>query len=263
MILALRAITLRSCTYDCTQCYIRNPISIPRADLCNEALANWEEKFPFLNLIEGPPWFPGPLVTETDQSLPEMADLDTPKPKMGADGLPEMSSAMQQSLQRICFPGSATPGLSTFSGSQHGMPSCPMPVALALPMPSSILPNSHASQGAPMQEFEVDEPAKSPCEYEKARARNIAANKLKLAEMGLDESMKEGAKGSKPPKVPKKPRSPRAPGQAANRPKRAPIAVRAEPVRSPTRLASRLASRLALRHAPQHTLTMPAVPLAD
>ena len=39
--------------------------------------------------------------------------------------------------------------------------------------------------------------------------------------------------------------------KAANRPRCAPIAVRAEPVRSLTRLAS--------RHAPQHTLTMPAL----
>ena len=254
VILALRAITLRSCTYDCTQCYIRNPINVPRADLCYAALANCEKKFPFLNLIEGPPWFPDPLVSEMDQTLPKFAD--TPQPKMGADGLPELSLEMQRSLQRA-FPDMFGPGGSRpprqISENQHGRPSQhPMPVALALPMPSSILPNSHASQGAPMQEFEVDKPASSPCEYEKARARNMAANKTRLEEMGLGEPM---IKGTSKAKVPKKPRSPRAPGQAANRPKRAPTVVRAEPVRSPTRLAS--------RHAPQHTLTMPAVSLAD
>ena len=209
-------------------------------------------KFPFLNLIEGPPWFPGPLVTEMDQSPPKFAD--TPQPKMGPDGLPELSLEMQRSLHKAfpdLFPGSLPP--RQISESQHGMPSQhPMPVALALPMPSCILPNSHASQGAPMQEFEVDELASSPCEYEKARARNIAANKTRLEEMGLGEPM---IKGTSKAKVPKKPRSPRAPGQAANRPKRAPTVVRAEPVRSPTRLAS--------RHAPQHTLTMPAVSLTD
>ena len=197
------------------QCYIRHKIEVPLVDLCKEALDCYTTKLPFLVPVDGPGWFPEPLVGDSDLDCTSYTPLAKDK-----HGLPFLRPSMERELSERFGDGpvpnrAVTPYVAP-------VPSR-MPVALAVPLLEGGL-NKHPRGGAPMEEYE--EPTLSA--YEEQRNRNIEANAAVLKTMGIPNLQKSPPK----PKAKKRP-TPQVPdlGPAAHRPKRDPPQIRSDPVR--------------------------------
>jgi hypothetical protein len=205
------------------QCYVRKDVTVPRADLCEDALGAIDERLTFIKPQDGDAWFPDPMVgvEDVETSLTAVLEFARLPPVMDAIAIPTPTGAIGVGIGANVAP------------SANGAPI--FPVTMAVPIVPQVSKEIPPRTAAPLEEFDTvdDEPNYGDLsDYEKKRAQNIESNKKALQQLGIEQL--------NPPKS-KVPRKKKARDEkdteqtsaASKRPRREPTPLRSEPVRSP------------------------------
>ena len=215
-------------------------MTVPRADLCEDALGAIDERLTFIKPQDGDAWFPDPMVgvEDVETSLTAVLEFARLPPVMDVNdiAIPTPTGAIGVGIGANVAP------------SANGAPI--FPVAMAVPIVPQVSKEIPPRTAAPLEEFDTveNEPNYGDLsDYEKKRAQNIESNNKALQQLGIEQL--------NPPKS-KVPRTKKARDEkdteqtsaASKRPRREPTPVRSEPVRSPPMPSPCQAHALPLAH---------------